>query len=109
MLYPIQQFEVDVACLGNHDFDFPLPIVKDLMAQSHTPWLLSNVHNTETGQLLADALPHFVKTINGIKVGFFALAEEEWLGQISEVPSHLISYEDYVHCADRLIKYLREE
>jgi 5'-nucleotidase len=63
---------------------------------------------------LADALPHYIRDVPltdgaSLKIGFLGLAEEEWLGQITTVPEELIEYEDYVHCANRTCKYLREE
>jgi 2',3'-cyclic-nucleotide 2'-phosphodiesterase (5'-nucleotidase family) len=34
MIYPLNEFKVDVACLGNHDFDYELPVVEDLIKKS---------------------------------------------------------------------------
>ncbi|CAD8112017.1 unnamed protein product [Paramecium sonneborni] len=113
MLYPIQQFNIDVACPGNHDFDYTIEHVESLFLKSKIPWVLSNVFNAETNQNFAHTLPHFTKLCNignqPFKIGFLGLAEEEWLGQIVEIPQHLIAYEDYLHCAERTVKYLREE
>jgi 5'-nucleotidase len=47
-VYPFNEFGVDVSCLGNHDFDYSLEELVDLMAQTKGPWLLSNVHNPQT-------------------------------------------------------------
>jgi len=30
MLYPFKEFNVDVSCFGNHDFDFPLEETEQL-------------------------------------------------------------------------------
>ena len=43
-----------------------------------------------------------------MKVGIIGLAEEEWLGLITEIDLKIIGYEDFVICAKRLTKFLRE-
>src|SRR5437870_1138471 len=34
---------VNAAAIGNHDFDFGIPVLKERMAQSKFPWLSANV------------------------------------------------------------------
>lgn len=55
MIQPLNALGIDVACLGNHDFDFPLEHVIELKKQTNFPWLLSNVYDKKTGNRLADA------------------------------------------------------
>ena len=50
MVFPMNEFKVDVACLGNHDFDYPLDVVKDLFGKTNIPWMLSNVYDADTGK-----------------------------------------------------------
>lgn len=79
MLFPIKECKVDVACPGNHDFDYPLHRVEELFKKSEIPWVLSNVFHAETKANLANCLPHYTKTFYGLTFGFIGLAEEEWL------------------------------
>lgn len=109
MVLPFNRANVDVACLGNHDFDYDLDYLVSLMKQTQTPWLLSNVFNPTTGRNLADALPHHVLTVNGVKVGFMGLAEQEWLGQINTVPSEWMEYRDYLQTAIDIAHKLRHQ
>lgn len=64
MLYPIHNFNIDVACPGNHDFDYQLERVEHLLSKSNIPWVLSNVFNSETGLNLANTLPYYIKETN---------------------------------------------
>ena len=103
-----------MACLGNHDFDYPLEEVKVLKARTQTPWLLSNVYDKNTQQPLADAFQTYTREVrltdgSFLRIGFIGLAEEEWLGLITETPFDSLEYEDYVHCAERLSAELRAD
>ena len=42
--------------------------------------------------MLADALEFYIKEINGFKIGFIGLAEQEWLGEIAAVPFDVMEY-----------------
>jgi len=72
----INNFGVDVACLGNHDFDFGLPNLKALVRDSNFPWLLSNVLDSESGNPVADAKIFHILEKNGLKLGIIGLVEK---------------------------------
>lgn len=46
---------------------------------------------------------------NGFKIGIMGIAEEEWLGVITTISPEVIEYEDFIECAKRLSKNLREK
>lgn len=52
MIKPLNSMKIDLACLGNHDFDYPLPHVQHLKNSTNFPWLLSNVLDKKSGQRL---------------------------------------------------------
>lgn len=54
MIKPLNSFQIDLACLGNHDLDYPLDHVKELKDATNFPWLLSNVYNKLTSTRLVD-------------------------------------------------------
>lgn len=60
---------ITAACAGNHDFDFGVDTLDDLVKRSNYPWLLSNITNALTNETLAGTqLKHIITTHNGVKV-----------------------------------------
>jgi 2',3'-cyclic-nucleotide 2'-phosphodiesterase (5'-nucleotidase family) len=94
MLECLNLFGIDMACIGNHDFDFGVARARELTSKSNFPWLCSNIkldgepvvgHETQT------------LTKNDLKIGFFAVGDYEWFTYINDF--HLEGrgeYEDYV-------------
>ncbi len=100
---------VDVACMGNHDFDFGIENLESLVADCDFPWLMSNVIFKPTGRALAEGHTTVVKTIGGRKIGFIGLVEKEWMATLSTIDESDIEYEDFVVCARRLSASLRAD
>jgi len=48
MIAPINACTVDVACVGNHEFDYCLADIEALFNKCHFPWLCSNIFNVTT-------------------------------------------------------------
>lgn len=76
MIQPLNSFGIDVACFGNHDFDFPIEDVMELKRQTNFPWLLSNVYDKQTGNRMGDAEEYIIFEKGGLKIGVFGLAEK---------------------------------
>lgn len=76
MVKPLQAFGIDLACYGNHDLDYELEHVMDMVKRTGFPWLLSNVYDRRTQRRLADGLEYQILNKNGLKIGVFSLAEE---------------------------------
>jgi 5'-nucleotidase len=66
------------------------------------------VKNRLTQKLLGEAEEFVTKELNNKKIGFFGLAEQEWL-ELTHVDEEILEYEDFVICAKRLVKKLKEE
>lgn len=49
MVRPLNSFKIDLACMGNHDLDYPFEQIKILKDQTNFPWLLSNIRDKLTG------------------------------------------------------------
>jgi len=54
MIPVLNAAQVDVACMGNHDFDFGIENLESLTRVCDFPWLLSNVVFKPTGRNLAE-------------------------------------------------------
>jgi 2',3'-cyclic-nucleotide 2'-phosphodiesterase (5'-nucleotidase family) len=64
---------LDLATLGNHEFDFGVDTLIQRMGEARWQWVVSNVIDTNTGQPIGGAVPYVVKTFGALKVGFIGL------------------------------------
>jgi 2',3'-cyclic-nucleotide 2'-phosphodiesterase (5'-nucleotidase family) len=64
---------LDLATLGNHEFDFGDDVLIQRMREARFEWVVSNVVDTTTGQPIGGAAPYLVKTFGSLKVGFIGL------------------------------------
>ncbi|KAJ9284626.1 hypothetical protein DTO021C3_7753 [Paecilomyces variotii] len=102
---PVLDFvNVDVACYGNHDFDFGDTRLKHLSDGVGFPWVLSNAFH-ETGGLLGCAEEYVIREVNGIRVGFFGLAGTDWPSNCENLPPSTIASPAEV--AKRISRHLR--
>lgn len=100
---------IDVACYGNHDFDFGEDELVDMASKTHFPWLISNVVDRATSQPLANGELTLMVDCQGRKVGLIGLVEREWLVTLHSFEPEDLVYEDFCPCARRLARQLREE
>ena len=73
MIAALNAAGLDMATLGNHEFDFG---DDELITQMHAAtfqWVVSNIVDTATGQPIGDAAPYVVKQFGALKVGFIGL------------------------------------
>lgn len=64
---------LDLATLGNHEFDFGPDVLLKRMAEAKWQWVISNVVDTRTGKPIGNAQPYVIKTFGPLKVGFIGL------------------------------------
>ncbi|KAI9230873.1 MAG: Metallo-dependent phosphatase-like protein [Piptocephalis tieghemiana] len=107
MIPPLNLLGIDVACYGNHDFDFGTPSLEKLAGATNFPWLLSNVLVPDAPKPtpLANGEIYRVFEVEGLRVGIMGLVEEEWLATISNLPP--LQYRDFVEVAKELSSHLR--
>ncbi|PHH68131.1 hypothetical protein CDD82_812 [Ophiocordyceps australis] len=100
---------IDVACYGNHDFDFGEERLVELASQTAFPWTLANVtgHGASRQKpcLLAGAREYVVKEIAGFRIGFFGLAGSDWPSNCQHLPQCTIAHPSTV--ARRVASHLR--
>jgi 5'-nucleotidase / UDP-sugar diphosphatase len=70
---------LDLATLGNHEFDFGKEVLLQRMAESRFQYVVTNVLDEATGRPVGGAAPFLIRTFGGLKVGFIGLclASEE--------------------------------
>ncbi len=64
---------LDMATLGNHEFDFGPDVLLQRMAEAKWQWVVSNVIDTRTNRPVGGAVPYVVRTFGRMKVGFIGL------------------------------------
>jgi 5'-nucleotidase len=109
MLKFTDRFKIDVAWVGNHDYDFGLDTFKKLKNGTTFPWIISNVFDPKTKKPLGDCVDHVILEHEGVKIGIMGLAEYEWLDCVPCFDEDDYEYEDYVHTAKKWIKYFQEQ
>jgi 5'-nucleotidase len=108
---------VHYGCFGNHEFDFGLRTLKEVVhgytqgkhiyPGSQTTWIMSNMTERD-GTPLGGAKPVAVLTWNGIRVGLLGLCED-WLPQCAQLRRDEAKYHDIVECGESLARRLKEE
>jgi 5'-nucleotidase/UDP-sugar diphosphatase len=95
----------DAMALGNHEFDHPLPVLKEQMKWANFPFLSANV-KTKAGRYLTE--PFLIKSFNGLKVAIFGLTTKRT--EIIGNPDHIkgLVFEDEVEVARKLVPELRK-
>jgi 2',3'-cyclic-nucleotide 2'-phosphodiesterase (5'-nucleotidase family) len=67
---------VDASTFGNHEFDYGLARLANQQAIANNTWLVTNIVDEVTGQLVPWAKPSEVFLVNGVKVGVIGAALE---------------------------------
>jgi 2',3'-cyclic-nucleotide 2'-phosphodiesterase (5'-nucleotidase family) len=73
MIATLNAAGLDLATLGNHEFDFGDDLLIQRMKEATFEWVVSNVTDTTTGQPIGGAAPYLIKTFGTLKVGFIGL------------------------------------
>ena len=73
MIAALNAAGLDLATLGNHEFDFGDDVLIQRMREATFQWVVSNVVDTNTGQPIGGAAPFLVRTFGELKVGFIGL------------------------------------
>ncbi len=91
---------LDLAVLGNHEFDFGPQVLRQRLAESRFTWLGANVLERRSGQLLPGLKGSEVRRLGGVKVGF--------LGVLTADTAHASKPGPTVRFADPLAAARRE-
>ncbi|MDA3734226.1 5'-nucleotidase C-terminal domain-containing protein [Niameybacter massiliensis] len=93
----------DSMTLGNHEFNFGVPMIEKLKKEAKFPILSANIYKKATGENFAT--PYIVKEFDGVKVGVLGLT-------VPSVPSWDANKEgvkdlEFKHMADEAQKYVK--
>ncbi|MBK9708372.1 MAG: 5'-nucleotidase C-terminal domain-containing protein [Acidobacteria bacterium] len=98
---------LDIAVLGNHEFDFGDDVLIKRMSESKFVWLGSNVIDRQSGKPFNNMPPFVIRNIAGIRVGVLGLLTPET--ETSSKPGANIRFVDPIATAKRLARKMREE
>lgn len=97
---------LDVATLGNHEFDFGPEVLRERIGESHFPWLAANVRDRAGGSF-AKMPEYVVRDVGGVKVGIFGLLTPD-TSETSNCGPEVV-FQDPVEAARILVPRLRSE
>ena len=73
MIATLNAMGLDMATLGNHEFDFGDDVLIQRMKEATFTWVVSNVVDAATGKPIGGAEPFVVRNFGTLKVGFLGL------------------------------------
>jgi len=83
---------LDLAVLGNHEFDFGPEVLKARMDESRFPWLGANVIDRQSGRPFHTVRRSELRNIGGIKIGFVGVLTPQT--ELTSKPGPSIRFED---------------
>ena len=73
MIAALNAAGLDMATLGNHEFDYGDDVLIERMKEARWQWVVSNVIDRRTGKPIGGASAYVVRTFGDLKVGFIGL------------------------------------
>ncbi|WP_397379400.1 bifunctional metallophosphatase/5'-nucleotidase [Paenibacillus sp. YYML68] len=108
MIRVLNELGYDAAIIGNHEFNYGLPLLEKAVGESNFPWLSANIVRESDGEPLFGR-PYVIKELGGVKVGILGLTTRyipNW-----EKAEHIagLRFEGAVDSAKRWVPYMREQ
>lgn len=94
----------DYLTLGNHEFDYGKEAIKTNIENWDARVLAANIKDRATGKYLADKWR--VKTIDGVRVGFFGLVNTDYKNKVANFEKDYI-IEDPIKVAKQIVKEMK--
>lgn len=106
---PVLNFaQTDVACVGNHELDNGLDVMKQRVSECNFPWLFSNFTHKDSGMPLGGVERTDIIEKSGIKFGFFGIGGKAWIDAIKGIKNlHEYTFIDPAECSNMISKELR--
>ena len=98
---------LDMATLGNHEFDFGDGLLIERMRAARWTWVVSNIIDTSTGKPIGGAAPYAIRRFGGMTVGFIGLCLNT--GEISREKLTHTRMLDPIAAAGKYLPILKRE
>ncbi len=69
----MNEVDYDVACMGNHEFDYGQSVLKERLDDADYPYICANINIGASG--LSDIKPYHIEEVNGLKLAFLGLIQ----------------------------------
>jgi len=108
MIEIFNRLNVRVSCLGNHDMDYGLEKMEQLILKTNSVWLMANLYYG--GKIVGNLARSHIVFHEGLKIGIFGLCEFEWLGILDPlIIDKNVEYVDFVTTAHEMSNQLKSE
>ncbi|MBI3652725.1 MAG: 5'-nucleotidase C-terminal domain-containing protein [Acidobacteria bacterium] len=98
---------LDIATLGNHEFDFGPEVLRERMKESRFAYTIANVFDRQTGKPFGGAKPFIARQFHGVRVAIFGLLLAETATLSS--PGKAVRFVDPVATGKQLSRRLRQQ
>jgi len=105
MIDALNSAGLDIATLGNHEFDFGPDVLLERMKDSRFAYTVANVIDKKTGRPFGGAAPYLIREIGGVRVAIFGLLLAE-TATMSD-PGSNVRFLDPLAIGSRLSRQLR--
>jgi 5'-nucleotidase len=107
MIASLNAVGLDIATLGNHEFDFGADVLIDRMKESQFAYTVANVFDKKTGKPFGGAKPYISREFGSVRVAVFGLLLAETATLSS--PGTDVRFDDAVVAGKRLSRRLRRQ
>lgn len=108
MIEIFNRLNVKVSCLGNHDMDYGLEKMDQLIQKTNSVWLMANLYYQ--GKIVGNLARSHIVNHEGQKIGLFGLCEFEWLGLVDPLKfTENLEYVDFLATAHEMCNLLKSE
>src|SRR5262249_11024615 len=97
---------LDIAVVGNHEFDFGTEILRQRVGESKFPWLGTNVQAPD-GQVLAGLVPRATRKVGDLTIGFIGIITPDTQHLSNTGPE--VRFAPAVDTARAAVKQLKEQ
>lgn len=105
----MNMLDIHYSLYGNHDFDFGMDVLDDLVKETKCVWLMSNALDATTERPLANGEVYDLFEWNGVKIGIIGLIEREWIDCLTTMDPEDVEVLDFVEEGTALSEELRAQ
>lgn len=98
---------LDIATLGNHEFDYGPDVLRERMSESRFEYTIANVFDRKTNRPFGNAKPYIARNLGGVRVAVFGLLVAETATLSSPGPE--VRFTDPIIVGKRLARQLRRQ
>lgn len=107
MIAALNAAGLDIATLGNHEFDFGPDVLRERMKESRFAYTIANVFEKQTGKPFGGANQYIIRELGGVRVAIFGLLLAETASVSTPGPG--VRFDDPIAVGKRLSRELRRQ